>query len=514
MDHMKSSEKTVPKSHEKLSLNLAIVGGGKTCKSFLKLLQEEPCPNLDIAVLGICDIDPQAEGLCMAREMGIYTTGDFRDLSKLGNLDALVELTNRSDVLSDLVRSKPEGVGLLDHNFTRFLSLLCQAQKRVRNAEYQLASERGVSEFLIQQANERIVVVTPEFKILEANGPYLKAVAKSREDVIGAHCYEITHGLTAPCASVYPELGCPLVETLRTNESAHVIHEHPAQDGHATYCDMVTYPLKNRSKEIVGIIEVWRDITRELTSRWERRIKEVKADMGKLIQEDRMISLGKLVASSVHEINNPIQGLLTFSRLMEKTLEKGQPGPDDLEEFRTYLPLMTSELERCGNIISGLLSFSRHSGIEYKNTDLNEVLRQVMTLSRHKMEIQNIHLNVAFAPEPLVIEGDVNQLQQCFLNIIFNAIEAMAQGGELSLISEWDTASDRALVTVRDTGCGISEENLDHIFDPFFTTKPEGEGIGLGLSIVHGIVKAHKGKTKVESKVGEGTAFTLSFPGP
>lgn len=511
---MKDEKKKAPSSSEKLGLNLAIVGGGQTCKSFLELLREEPFPNLNIAVLGVCDIDPQAEGLRMAREMGIYTTSDFQDLCRLRNLDALVELTNSSDALIELARLKPEGVGILDHNISRFLSLLGQTQKSLRNAEHQAAFEKGVSEFLIQQANERIVVVTPEFKILEANGPYLKAVAKSREDVIGAHCYEITHGLTAPCASVYPELGCPLVETLRTNESAHVIHEHPSQDGQATYCDMVTYPLKDRSKEIVGIIEVWRDITRELTSRWERRVKEIKADMGKLIQEDRMISLGKLVASSVHEINNPIQGLLTFSRLMEKTLEKGQLGPVDLEEFRTYLPLMTSELERCGNIISGLLSFSRYSGVEYKSMDLNEVLKQVLTLSQHKMEIQNIRLCVTLAPEPLIVEGDMNQLQQCFLNIIFNAIEAMPQGGELSLASDWDTGFDRALVTVRDTGCGISEGNLDHIFDPFFTTKQEGEGIGLGLSIVHGIVKAHKGTIKVESKVGEGTAFTLSFPGP
>ena len=127
--------------------------------------------------------------------------------------------------------------------------------------------------------------------------------------------------------------------------------------------------------------------------------------MGKLIQEDRMISLGKLVASSVHEINNPIQGLLTFSRLMEKTLERGQPGPNDLEEFRTYLPLMTSELERCGNIISGLLSFSRHSEVEYKNMDLNELLKQVLTLSRHKMEIQNIRLDVGLTLEPFDCKG-------------------------------------------------------------------------------------------------------------
>ena len=503
-----------PRDSSKPNLNLAIVGGGNASKLFLSLLQEDPFPHLDLTILGVCDINPQAKGLRMARELGIYTTNDFRDLFKLPNLDAVIELTNNPDVLLDLVRLKPKGIGILDHNINRFLYVLCQAQKSLGNADHQATIEKGVSGFLIQQANERIVVVTPDFKIVEANGPYLKAVAKSKEEVIGAHCYEITHGLTAPCASFYPELGCPLVETLRTNESAHVIHEHLSQHGRITYCDMVTYPLKNRSKEIVGIIEVWRDITEELSSRWENRIKEIKADMGKLIQEDRMISLGKLVASSVHEINNPIQGLLNFSRLMEKSLEEGQPGPEDLEEFRTYLPLMTSELERCGNIISGLLSFSRYSEVEYKSLDLNEVLKQVLTLSGHKMEIQNIRLDVRLTPDPLMVKGDVNQLQQCFLNIIFNAIEAMPQGGELGLVSEWDRTSRRALVTVWDKGCGISEKNLDHIFDPFFTTKPEGEGIGLGLSIVHGIVKAHKGGVKVESKEGEGTSFTLSFPGP
>jgi signal transduction histidine kinase len=506
---MKDSNKIAPQRSEKLGLNLAIVGGGNACKSFLKLLQEELCSNLDIAVLGVCDIDPQAEGLCMAREMGIHTTSDFRDLCKLKNLDALVELTNRSDVLADLVRLKPKGVGILDHNFSRFLSLLCQAQKGVRNAEYQVAFEKGVSEFLIQQANERIVIVTPDFKIIEANGQYLKAVAKSKEEVVGAHCYEVTHGLTAPCASFYPELGCPLVETLRTNESAHVIHEHPTQNGHATYCDMVTYPLKNRSEEIVGIIEVWRDITRELSSRWEHRIKELKANMGKLIQEDRMISLGRLVASSVHEINNPIQGLLTFSRIMEQTLEQGQPGPEDLEEFRTYLPLMTSELERCGNIISGLLSFSRHSEVEYKSMDLNEVLKQVLTLSRHKMEIQNIHLDVALAPEPLIVEGDMNQLQQCFLNIIFNAIEAMPQGGRLLLGAALRPPGHLTL-EVKDSGVGMNEEQLKRALKPFHSTK--AKGLGIGLPLTRRIVERMGGRITLASRLGEGTVVRLTLP--
>ncbi|MCP4667885.1 MAG: PAS domain-containing protein, partial [Deltaproteobacteria bacterium] len=340
----------------------------------------------------------------------------------------------------------------------------------------------------------------------------LKAVGGSREQVIGAHCYEVTHRLSAPCSSSDPGLGCPLVESLKTGEAAHVIHEHPTPDGHATYCDMVTYPLKDQAGETVQVIEIWRDITEELSARWEHRVKEMKADLKKLVQEDRMISLGKLVASSVHEINNPIQGLLTFSDLMQSMLEQGEPSPDDLKKFKEYLALMSGELERCGNIISGLLSFSRQSEMAYKDVDLNEIMEQVIVLTRHKTELQDIQLNMRLHPVPLIINGHINQLQQCFLNLVFNAIESMPKGGQLHVISNPDRAGKNALVEIRDTGYGIPEEHLDHVFDPFFTTKAESEGTGMGLSIVYGIVKNHQGSIKVESQVGKGTSFVLNFP--
>lgn len=330
--------------------------------------------------------------------------------------------------------------------------------------------------------------------------------------MIGARCYEITHGLNAPCLSSQPELGCPLVETMRTGESAHVIHEHPSPGSHPTYCDMVTYPLKDRTGEIIRVIEIWRDITDELSTRWERRVRELRADLKKLVQEDRMISLGKLVASSVHEINNPIQGLLTFSHLMEDILKKGKPSPEDIEEFRGYLGLMSDELERCGDIVSGLLSFSRESTVEYQEIDLNEILRQVVALTRHKMELQDIRLITELTQKPLAVSGDASQFQQCFLNLIFNSIEAMTQGGQLSVTSEIDDSLKCAIVRVEDTGCGISEEHLDHVFDPFFTTKEAGEGTGMGLSIVYGIVKSHGGNIKLESSMEKGTTFVLRFP--
>jgi two-component system, NtrC family, sensor kinase len=173
---------------------------------------------------------------------------------------------------------------------------------------------------------------------------------------------------------------------------------------------------------------------------------------------------------------------------------------------------MSAELERCGAIVSGLLSFARESRMEPSELELKEVIQSVLSLTRHKIELQDIALILDCAEGPVTIRGDVNQLQQCLLNLIFNAIEAMPQGGELRLILRPDDAAKEAWIIIEDSGCGIPEKHIGRIFDPFFTTKEEGEGTGLGLSIVYGIVKNHDGRIEVHSKEGEGTSFSLHFP--
>ena len=511
---MKKKDKGREQNLESLSFNLAILGGGKACRSFLEFLKDQPFRHVDINIVGVCDINPRAQGFCLAKEMGIYTTENLRNLFKIKELDAIIELTGSRDALLDLIRLRPQGLAVFEHRSVAFLKDHSITDHVLKSLDEQVAVEKGVSDFLIQQANERIVILNPDFTISEANDSYIKAVGKSKEEVVGAHCYKVTHGVKAPCTASHPGLGCPLVETLKTGQSAHVIHEHShsSLDGQPTYCDMVTYPVKDRDGRIEHVIEVWRDITDQLSSRLERRINAIKDDFKKLVQEDRMISLGKLVASSVHEINNPIQGLLTFSDLMQEILRDGSPDPQDLENFKEYLSLMSRELARCGDIISGLLSFSRQSEIEYKDVDLNEILDQVLALTHHKMEIQDIQLSTRLSSAPLIINGHPNQLQQCFLNLIFNAIEVMDLGGRLTVTSDLDRAHRSVLVNIQDTGCGIPEENLGHIFDPFFTTKQEDEGIGMGLSIVYGIVKNHGGEITVASRVGKGTSFTMRFP--
>jgi signal transduction histidine kinase len=290
------------------------------------------------------------------------------------------------------------------------------------------------------------------------------------------------------------------------------MQEFPVSKDCTIYCNTVTYPLKDPDGNIVRVIELRRDVTEEISSKWEKRMKDIKANMKMIIQEDRMISLGKLVASCVHEINNPIQGVLTFSHLMQEMVADGLKDESDLEKFKKFLSLMSKELERCGEIVSGLLSFSRQSPMEYRDVSLNEVLESVIVLIRHKCELQKIRVITKLSKKPLMVQGDTNQLQQCFLNLIFNAIEAMREGGQLTVILKPVNNNRFAQVEIRDTGDGISEKNLDHIFDPFFTTKNEGEGTGLGLSIVYGVAKNHGGNIKVDSKEKNGTSFILTFP--
>ncbi|MBW2143611.1 MAG: PAS domain-containing sensor histidine kinase, partial [Deltaproteobacteria bacterium] len=245
-----------------------------------------------------------------------------------------------------------------------------------------------------------------------------------------------------------------MLETLRTGKTAHVIHEFPKSKDEPTYCDIVTYPLRDQNGEIFRIIEIWRDITDEISLRWEEKTKELKADLNKMVQEDRMVSLGKLSASCVHEINNPIQGLLTFADLMQEILSEGYPTKENLEKFRHFLSLMSTELERCGNIVSGLLSFSRETQLEYKHLNFNDVLDAVLTLTRHKMELQNIRLDTDLAPHIIMVKGDANRLQQTLLNLIFNAIEAMPEGGQLGIVTKVNETEKNFQVQIQDTGQG------------------------------------------------------------
>jgi two-component system NtrC family sensor kinase len=256
----------------------------------------------------------------------------------------------------------------------------------------------------------------------------------------------------------------------------------------------------------IGTVAIFRDL-REL-----QKLEQQFDDHTRLLQQDKMISLGRLSASVVHEINNPLSGILNYARLMIKILSRGPLTSDYQNKFQRYLDLIESETHRCSKIVSNLLAFSRKSELKFSEINVNDLLQKCLLLSRHKMELQNIRTELELNGKIPKIWGDFNQIQQAMINLIFNAIDAMPEGGTLTLSSSLHASNRSVKIQVKDTGCGILSESLEKIFDPFYTTKKEGQGMGLGLSTVYGIIDRHKGRIEVSSEPNKGTVFTLLLP--
>jgi PAS domain S-box-containing protein len=255
-----------------------------------------------------------------------------------------------------------------------------------------------------------------------------------------------------------------------------------------------------------GLVCFFRDL-REI-----RKLERELSDQVRILHQDKMISLGRLAASVVHEINNPLAGILNYLRLMNRVLRQGPLAEERREKFQRYLELVENETLRCSQIVSGLLSFSRVSPPAFGQVRIDELLRRSILLSQHKLDLSNIRLESSIPADLPPVEGDFNQLQQCVINLIFNAIDAMPDGGTLKLSSRYDTDRGVVIVIVKDSGRGISQQDLPRIFEPFFTTKNEGYGVGLGLSTVYGIIDRHKGTITVESEPENGAAFMIELP--
>ena len=236
------------------------------------------------------------------------------------------------------------------------------------------------------------------------------------------------------------------------------------------------------------------------------------ADQARILHQDKMMSLGRLAASVVHEINNPLAGILNYLRLMRKIDGRGSLSEADQGKFREYLAVVERETERCSQIVSGLLTFSRKTPPRREPVPVADLIRRCVLLSQHKLQLNHIKLITDVADSIPEIDGDINSLQQCVINLIFNAIDVMPDGGSLHLSAFQDKTTREVIISVADTGPGISPEHLPRIFEPFYTTKKEGYGVGLGLSTVYGIMQDHKGRVDVDSTPGKGTTFRLVFP--
>jgi two-component system, NtrC family, sensor kinase len=252
------------------------------------------------------------------------------------------------------------------------------------------------------------------------------------------------------------------------------------------------------------------DWSERLEEKVRQKTRELKDSESHIVHMERMASLGKLSSMIAHELNNPLAGILTYARLTEKRLSQPDLSDEKLATMIKDVKMIGDESKRCGDIVKNLLFFARGQEGVLAECDATELVRKSIRLIQHQLDLQNITVKTSLPEEGQRLICDQNQIQQVILALIMNAIEAMPEGGTLSA---GITRSDLLVrIEVADTGIGIPEEYRQRIFEPFFTTKDQGAGVGLGLSIVYGIVKHHHGNITVTSTVGKGSSFLVELP--
>jgi signal transduction histidine kinase len=213
-----------------------------------------------------------------------------------------------------------------------------------------------------------------------------------------------------------------------------------------------------------------------------------------------MAAVGTLAAGVAHEVNNPLAGVLA-------SIENLRDNPDDKEMRERYLQLIADGLKRIERTVANLLNFSRPREIKLERTSINHNLRHVVELVGYQFRAAGVEVDMDLDSDPAYVEADHFQMEQLFLNLVLNALDAMREGGTLYLRTR--VRGGRVIAEVRDTGHGIPAEIRDRIFDPFFTTREVGEGTGLGLAVSGSIVAAHGGKIELETALGRGTTFRI-----
>jgi two-component system NtrC family sensor kinase len=249
-----------------------------------------------------------------------------------------------------------------------------------------------------------------------------------------------------------------------------------------------------------------------LEDRVAQKSLELKRTLDEVLHVEKMASVGKMAAVLAHEINNPLAGILTYSKLLKKWVERDQAGGAKKEESIQCLDLIASESRRCGDLVRNLLTFSRTAPMNVETTDLNLVVDRCVMLVRHQLELTGIQLQLNLDPDLPRVPCDASQIEQVVLALVMNAIDALPRGGNLWLATRRSADHKAVEAEVRDDGSGIPPEILTHIFEPFVTTKENGRGVGLGLAVSHNIVERHHGSIAVHSEVGKGTTFTVRLP--
>ncbi len=303
--------------------------------------------------------------------------------------------------------------------------------------------------------------------------------------------------LTRPLSEVFPASFVEEFYRVRQNPGIHNLYKFrlDTPTGEIRTVNVAIAPLVTKKFNVIGRLIIMDDITERV---------ELESQLS---QADKLSSIGLLAAGVAHEVNTPLAVISSYAQMLSKQLQADPQKGALLEKI-------TRQTFRASEIVNNLLNFSRTSGAEFTDVDVNKIIHDTLALLEHQFKTAKIRVEDELSHSLPLINGNPGRLQQVFLNLFLNARDAMPSGGTLRVVT---SNGDGVSVMVSDTGSGIAQEHVHRIYDPFFTTKSapregQGKGTGLGLSVTYGIIQEHAGKIRVESHPGEGTTFYLEFP--
>ncbi|MEJ2716107.1 MAG: PAS domain-containing sensor histidine kinase [Deltaproteobacteria bacterium] len=491
-------------------LKVLILGGDEPVPWSAEILDSLLTMGYAVNLLGV--IDERAELLFGPNKSQSErsVSAQFQALLRLDPPDLVIITSDDHNLRKSVIEIVPPHTRVLDSFALKIFRAVKDLSGQLNTAKMRLETVELMKEVLMAGSETNIMVVNEDLEILDISEGLVQKAGMHKENCINRPCHWAVKKLMEPCY-VHGDT-CVVREVLRTGRAAHSVREDAREDNSPGYFTVSGYPLKEDERGTKSVLIVWKDVTPGINRVLDRQARSIEENFSHFLQQDKMIALGKLAAAAVHEINNPIQGILTFAKLMRSSLDKGSLLPDDLTRFKTYLDMIASESARCGEILTNLLSFSMRR--EFKEDLVNpaDLLDDVFLLMGNRMDLAGITLNREIGRDLPFIRGDGNKLKQGLLNLLLNSVEAMPNGGTISVSADLHPDAEHVRIRIQDTGPGIPKEIQGNIFEPFFSTKENGKGVGLGLSVVYGIIGEHGGTIELESREGEGAAFTLTLP--
>lgn len=383
----------------------------------------------------------------------------------------------------------------IEHCKQGFYQELQNKVELLKNSNQELEKRRQEIQAVLDGITDLMIVLGEDMRIQQVNHVFEDCFPDSSPD--GKYCYEVLRNRLTPCDR------CPAIRSLDTNELAREQMMYKLKDRYRHF-DIIASPLQSDRTGERRMLIFKRDVTME---------KEYQA---KFYQAEKMATVGMLAAGIAHEINNPLAAINGFAEGMKKRLLNlpDVEEQDELADVAEYTDIILKECIRCRDIVQTLLSFSRPVTNKMHLLDLNQCVDDTLFILKHHLkEYRDLTLNVDLTANLPLIMGDESQLKQVIINLLTNAMDALTGENSRITVQTRLGGNDGVILIIEDNGHGIPSEVIDKLFEPFFTTKPVGKGIGIGLSTCYSIVKTHKGEIRVESTVGERTAFFVTLPG-